>query len=285
MEHLEIRLTKKAFTHGGVFHADDVFSAALLKILNPNIWIERGMQVPMNYEGLVFDIGGGKYDHHQRDARVRENGVPYAAFGLLWEAYGELLLESEDAKTLDKDFVQPLDCSDNTGASHPLAQCVSEFIPRWDEKNVDFDDRFEEAVSWAKSILERKIQRIRSERTAYQKVRESLEQKQGSEFLFEMSEVMPWKEALRGTDVYYVVFPSARGGYMVQAVPMDDDKTTSKRPFPKEWRGKTAEELQEITGINTFRFCHNAGFLCVADTKEDAKRIAEIAMKTYEEER
>lgn len=74
----------KAFTHGGKFHADDVFSAALLKILNPEIQIERGFQVPENYDGVVFDIGGGEFDHHQADARVRENGVKYAAFGLLW---------------------------------------------------------------------------------------------------------------------------------------------------------------------------------------------------------
>ena len=72
-----------AFTHGGKFHADDVFSAALLFYLNPEIQIGRGNQVPENYEGIVFDIGRGAYDHHQKESRVRENGVPYAAFGLL----------------------------------------------------------------------------------------------------------------------------------------------------------------------------------------------------------
>ena len=29
----------KAFTHGGIFHADDVFSAALLRMMNPDIFI------------------------------------------------------------------------------------------------------------------------------------------------------------------------------------------------------------------------------------------------------
>ncbi len=45
-------------------------------------------KIPEDYEGIVFDIGRGQYDHHQRDSRVRENGVPYAAFGLLWEKFG-----------------------------------------------------------------------------------------------------------------------------------------------------------------------------------------------------
>ena len=73
-----------AFTHGGVFHSDDVFSAALLKIINPDIKIIRGFKVPDNFAGLVFDIGGGAYDHHQMDNEIRENGIPYASFGKLW---------------------------------------------------------------------------------------------------------------------------------------------------------------------------------------------------------
>ena len=35
----------KAFTHGGKFHSDDVFSAALLLYLNPEIQISRGNRV------------------------------------------------------------------------------------------------------------------------------------------------------------------------------------------------------------------------------------------------
>ena len=87
----------RSFTHGGKFHADDVFSAALLFYINPEITILRGNRVPDDFDGIVFDIGRGAYDHHQRDSRVRENGVPYAAFGLLWEAVSVagLILENK----------------------------------------------------------------------------------------------------------------------------------------------------------------------------------------------
>lgn len=37
----------RAFTHGGKFHADDVFSAALLFYINPEITILRGNRVPV----------------------------------------------------------------------------------------------------------------------------------------------------------------------------------------------------------------------------------------------
>ena len=67
-----------AFTHSGKFHADDVFSSALLLYLNPEITITRGNKVPDDFDGIVFDIGRGRYDHHQKDSRIRENGISYA---------------------------------------------------------------------------------------------------------------------------------------------------------------------------------------------------------------
>lgn len=77
-----------AYTHAGMFHADDVFATALIKMINPSIKICRVFNVPDNAE-FAYDIGGGKYDHHQQDAEVRENGVPYASFGLLWRELGK----------------------------------------------------------------------------------------------------------------------------------------------------------------------------------------------------
>ena len=52
-----MKIPNEAITHNGRFHTDDVFSAALLKILNPQINIERKNSVPEGYSGLVFDLG------------------------------------------------------------------------------------------------------------------------------------------------------------------------------------------------------------------------------------
>lgn len=51
------RKDAKAFTHSGKFHADDVFSSALLLYLNPEITITRGSKVPEGYDGsyLISD--------------------------------------------------------------------------------------------------------------------------------------------------------------------------------------------------------------------------------------
>ena len=121
-----------AFTHSGKFHADDVFSSALLLYLNPEITITRGNKVPEDFDGIVFDIGRGKYDHHQKDSRIRENGIPYAAFGLLWEDLGCEILGDELAEKFDEAFVQPLDNNDNTGEKNELASLIGSFNPSWD---------------------------------------------------------------------------------------------------------------------------------------------------------
>ena len=41
-----MKIPNEAITHNGRFHTDDVFSAALLKILNPQINIVRKNSVP-----------------------------------------------------------------------------------------------------------------------------------------------------------------------------------------------------------------------------------------------
>ena len=57
MNHLLEKIKQKnasAFTHSGKFHADDVFSAALLLYLNPEITITRGKQVPETMKVLFL---------------------------------------------------------------------------------------------------------------------------------------------------------------------------------------------------------------------------------------
>ena len=52
----------KAYTHGGKFHADDVFSAALLLYIIPEIVISLGNKVPEDLDGIVLDIRRGRLD-------------------------------------------------------------------------------------------------------------------------------------------------------------------------------------------------------------------------------
>lgn len=266
---------KKAFTHSGVFHADDVFASALLQFIFTGIDIRRGRQAPENFDGIVFDIGGGKFDHHQEKKEYRENGVPYAAFGLLWREYGTEILCEEDARQFDLEFVQPIDKSDNTGEQNILCSVIADMNPAWDEKAYSQEEAFEEAVRLAKAILERKFISIRAQRAAFSQVEELVKITKGN--VLEMERAMPWKRAVCGSGIEFVIFPSSRRGYMVQAVPVEEHSQALKHPFPKQWRGKAPSQLQELTGIATFHFCHGSGFICAAGTLEDARKIACMA--------
>ena len=68
-----MKIPAKGFTHGGKFHADDVFSTALLQIVRPDIEISRGFTVPEGFSGIAFDIGGGMFDHHSEPRETRPN--------------------------------------------------------------------------------------------------------------------------------------------------------------------------------------------------------------------
>ena len=281
----------KAFTHSGKFHADDVFSAALLLYLNPEITITRGNQVPENYEGLVFGIGRGQYDHHQKDSRIRDNGVPYAAFGLLWEKLGPEILGEELALKFDESFVQPLDINDNTGEKNELATLIGNFNPGWDSKSSN-DEAFFQAVSVAGMILENKFERYLGNERADRRVEEVLTEHAASlasgdtpaenTNILILPEFIPCQKRLSETNIAFVIFPSNRGGYCIQ--PQKKEYSMNyKCSFPKQWLGLENEELQAATGLASAGFCHKGGFLMTVGDEADAIRACEISLEEYEQ--
>ena len=151
-----MKIPAKGFTHGGKFHADDVFATALLMIVRPDIKVTRGFVVPDGFDGIVYDVGCGMFDHHQEPRESRPNGVPYAAFGLLWRVLGAQLVGAHQARLLDENFVQPLDLNDNTGEQNSLADAIGSFNPVWDS-GEDSDVCFWRAVPFAKQVLENEI--------------------------------------------------------------------------------------------------------------------------------
>lgn len=280
-----------AFTHSGKFHADDVFSSALLLYLNPEIRIIRGNKVPEDFDGIVFDIGRGRYDHHQKDSRIRENGIPYAAFGLLWEELGAEIFGEELAQKFDESFVQPLDNNDNTGEKNELATLIGNFNPTWDAQGGN-DEAFFQAVSVAGMILENKFERYLGNERADKRVEEILEEHQKAILSGEKSkeearililpEFVPCQKRLSETDIAFVIFPSNRGGYCIQ--PQKKEYSLNyKCSFPVEWLGLENEELVAATSLSSAGFCHKGGFLMTTGILEDAVKACEISLADFHE--
>lgn len=265
------------FTHGGVFHADDVFAAALLTMLNPSIEIQRGYKVPADFDGIVFDVGGGEFDHHGTEAKVRINGTPYASFGLIWRRYGTLLLCEEDARAFDEAFVQPIDDADCGGALCQISQLVSDFNPTPPVAPSKYDDAFHESAAWALGVLKRRLGHIREARDAKDYVLSLMGEGDGKVLV--LDRLVQWKEPLVGSTYVYVIYPSIRGGFNVQAVPERLGDHSMVLPFPEAWRGASAEKLRELTDIDDFDFCHPTGFLCAVGSREGALAAARLSIE------
>lgn len=149
-------------THDSVYHTDDVFSTALVKIIHGvdtdlNIIRTRNPEVINHHlesnTSLVFDVGGGAFDHHTE--REERDGVPYASFGKLWRLFGSMLSE-RGRNTVLCQLVYMIDGTDNQGLEvcpNPLAYSLNALR--------DNGMSFEDAVNWAvpimRSIIKREI--------------------------------------------------------------------------------------------------------------------------------
>lgn len=114
---MSIRFTDKleeanVITHAGNFHADDIFSLVILEKKLGKLIVFRSKEHTIDNRRLkrnaiVFDIGHGEFDHHQRggngyhdieDEDVSCKPIPYAAFGLLWKRFGREICDIYTAK-------------------------------------------------------------------------------------------------------------------------------------------------------------------------------------------
>ena len=88
-----------------------------------------------------------------------------------------------------------------------------------------------------------------------------------------MDKYVPVMEYLATTDYAFVVFPSPRGGFNAQVVPVSKNDQTAKVPFPQVWWG--AEECNLPEHVT---FCHASGFLLAADTEAAAIAACNTAL-------
>ena len=158
----------ECITHAGTFHADEVFATVILGKVFGSLTLCRVNAVPAEVrEGvIVYDIGQGELDHHQRGGNgTRDNGVPYAASGLVWKRYGKRLTErTRDSERvwdmIDRELIQGIDAIDNgvLPQTDHAEKClnVSDLIrmmnPLWNTVE-SFDEAFYKAVSLAETIL------------------------------------------------------------------------------------------------------------------------------------
>lgn len=172
MENVMINLYALSYviTHSTIFHSDDVFGVAMLRLIVPGIKIVRTIKPSEEQladlatgHAMVFDLGcqfgHPEYDHHQADKALRSDGAPYCGFGLLWRDFGHLLCPSNKAwEKVDRELVLPIDKADNGIERSGLADAIYAFNPTWEEGRAAEDAAFWHAEAFAESVLRRYVE-------------------------------------------------------------------------------------------------------------------------------
>lgn len=293
-----------AATHSGSFHADDVWAAAAMRLVQPSLSILRTRdQNLLDAADVLFDVGRVfdpvtcRFDHHQLDYReMRENGIPYSSFGLIWRELGGALCGSAAvASKVDLSLVQGVDAMDCGVVLHkepPLvtvmtvSSVISGFNPGWqdDTSPQARDSTFEQAVSLAKAILQNAIRSANGMEQARHRVAQGAMLEAGRLLLLEHE--VPWKEAiLEGAEygrVLYVVSPDGHAKWQVNAVPDHAGSFNNRKSLPRAWAGLDGEELDNVVGLEGCVFCHKGRFVAGHKTKDGALEMARFALRNQD---
>ncbi len=287
-------------THDGSFHADEVFAVAALALLGEPIEVLRtrdraelaGADVRVDV-GFRHDPSSGDFDHHQREFDgVRENGIRYASFGLVWREFGVRVCggDSDVAEAVDASLVQGVDAND-TGQRlteslvegvYPLTVngVVGGFNARWDETLTPEQERlrFDEAVDLARGILAREVLSAASGRRSARTVQEAIAAAADPR-LIELPVNAPWKQVLvpAAPNALYIIYPK-RQGFGLEAVPRELGSFDSRRDLPEAWAGREGPDLVAVTGVPDALFCHVKRFLAVASSHEGIEQLARLAL-------
>lgn len=288
----------KVITHNDRFHADDVFAMAALRIKfgKENIETIRTRDEDVIKSGdIVFDVGNiydestNRFDHHQTEgAGVRENGIPYASFGLVWKKWGIEICDSQEAMNIvDKKIVQSIDAGDNGYSFYEYTQedmsvytlnaMVSAFGATWKEQER-YDEVFQEVVDIAEKILRREIILAQHKVEAVPLVEDAYSKSEDKRIAV-LDEYYPWHDTLsKYEELLFVVSPNKeKTMWRINAV--QKDLFVNKKDLPKEWAGLRTEELEKVTGVTGALFCHRKLFMAATNSKESALILAKKAIE------
>ena len=300
-------------THSGSFHLDDAFAYTVLRLAlglreagrdhalvrTRDEAAVAGADVAWDV-GAVYDPAAGRFDHHQRGAPVRNDGLPYSAAGLVWRHHGEAatraLLEPSGAGGLaaaaaceiDREVVRRIDGIDNgvgdPGDALSLASLVEDLNPPWDSPLVGDraaeDAAFLRAAGLAGGFLRRRAEAVRA-RLAAEAVVLAAHARSADPRVLELGRKLPWEGPVfaHGLPVLYAVYPVPNGNWMVDAMPPEPGSFSQRLPLPEAWAGLRDAALAAACGVPDAVFVHARRFVGAARSREGA---LEMARRTFE---
>ncbi len=289
---------QKVITHSGPFHADDVFAVASLQLHfgQENTEVTRTRDEAIMATGdIVVDVGAiydpvrQRFDHHQVGAPMRDNGIPYAGFGLIWKHYGEQICNSKTvAESVEKSLVFSIDAADNgvslyqtteIGVSPTTVSDIVSLFNPIEGTTTDQDQAFLKAVDFARDILGKAIARAKA-KELMKEIAYSVYQSSNDKELLIFDVPMSKSLLIEYPEVKFIVSPdnpASSQNWIATAIQAEHGSFALRQRFPEEWGGLRDDELAKVSGITDAVFCHKAGFLFVSKTREGALAAVEKA--------
>jgi uncharacterized UPF0160 family protein len=294
-------------THSGGFHADELLSSVVLMRLYPDADLIRSRDrewITPAAGKIIYDVGGTYdceaqiFDHHQRPSPVRDDEQPFSSFGLIWKHYGRAYLAAlavpEDEldaihTKFDAKFVLPIDLLDNGAIEPSVAGALSNMTlpallgslkPVFDDTSPTADnDAFFGALPIARTFVEAQIRNLAAKARAQNIVVDAIA-KAGTSPILELPMGMPYLSVLtksEATHILFVVHP--RGDdWALNGIKLSSDTFEQRADLPAAWAGLSDVDLEDVSGVEGAKFCHNARFIAVARTREGVLKMAEIAV-------
>jgi len=288
----------KLFVHSGVFHLDDVLCAVifLLYFKDELTQVDRVREIPKDMDPLDFaaDVGGiydpdkNLFDHHQKGGA--DDG--HAACGKMWKKFGKQLCcgDQQIADRVALTFLDSVNRADIGVADWaPVREdwrhlsagaLIHSMNPAFGSDEEEYTKRFRLAVEAMEIALEGSIT------TAQAFILGQIIVKHADEAtpkVLVLSKPIPWQEHVHARQdlnhVLYVIYPSERGGYCLQAVPDKPGSFGMKKPLPKAWSGLRDSSLASVTGVEDAMFCHVGLFIGGAKSLEGTIRLAKMAVE------
>lgn len=305
---METKFDRIMYVHGSKFHSDDLLCAAMGKILGYGIvrTLDKDLLNKIRPQDIVCDFGRQYdgirlFDHHQGGApNAQDCGLtarfPFAkvaAAGQFWAKYGRDVIKAVDPKApeevipeiinnVDLALIAPSDKVDTGDGELPrevtsFSSVITWFNPEGQDLAL-FDKAFEVCLETIvlptlKRCIEKMLSKVYSRE--YIKAAPVVENT-----VIVLDHYAPWQGTVIRTPKFdaclYCVYPSLRGGWNGQVIPISPEVNAARKNFPVEWASLSDAEFCKAAGIEYNGgnyFCHEGRFLIAAPTKEECIKL------------
>ena len=275
--------------HNGRFHADELLALAVIKTALPDrkIVITRSREPEAwRQADLVLDVGGkdNPFDHHYFGSPRHDNGIPYAACGLVLDAIEP---DAKLRRQLYVDMFYSVEWDDNTRGgeiSSPnwdLKPNLLAFVPFYQplrEETVDehtvrtyFDSALEMTCKIYKRVRQNAILKLKNraiqDKTTYMVT---------NGILWLPSPTLPYaRYVYEHKEVKAVVIPENGGTFTIKCQ-RDPNDPVPRAAFPHIMCGLGDADLERVSRIHGLVYCSNTGDRCTARTIKAAQQAIRL---------